>query len=299
MAKSPLSEIQSVTIDQSDYPERLKQIHNPPRTLYYLGEDIGRLNRSLCVAVIGSRNADRCGVDVAFGISAALANCSVCVVSGLALGIDVAAHNGALSTQSKFPTVAVLGNGLPDLLPKTNQHVGEQVIRNGGIVISQFPPGTPPFPQNFLDRNRVISGLAAGVVVVQAGERSGALATARYALEQGRDVFAIPGSPKDPRSAGTNQLIKEGAYLITDAKELIEHFSLKPEKMADKSDGLSEGLNPDSAGARLVALLSQEGSVHIDELYRNFPGGELEAILFELELAGLVKRLPGNFIRAG
>lgn len=287
-----------ISIGEEHYPSALRHIYNPPPKLYYLGEGIERLNHFPLIAIVGSRNADHTGVTIAKQLANELADYGGTIVSGLALGIDAAAHAGALLSEGNLPTVAVLGNGLPALFPKSNESLGQAILKRGGIILSHFEPGTPPMPHNFLDRNRIISGLSQGVVLVQAGDRSGALNTARHALEQGREVLAVPGAPGDPRFAGTNKLIQDGAALVTSAEEIVQalpHCKLVRKSSATPS---SNDAKYDETEMRILTYIREQVKVHVDELKRSFPKEEIEEILLTLELSSTLQRLPGNFIAA-
>lgn len=211
--------IYAVTLEDEGYPALLREIHDPPPVLYYIG-DLQVLNRT-CLAVVGSRRHTAYGREIARKFAARLAECGLTIVSGLARGIDTWAHQGVLSTRGF--TAAVLGCGLDTCYPPENKSLMKD-IRRQGIVLSEFPPGTEPLPSNFPRRNRIISGLSLGTLVVEAAEKSGALITATFALEQGREVFAIPGSIANPCSRGCHALIKEGAKLVDSLESILEEF---------------------------------------------------------------------------
>lgn len=218
-----------LTPEDENYPQNLLQLSNPPAVLFYQG-DCTFLNKSLCVAVVGTRSATPYGRKTAFDFSASLARAGVCVVSGGALGVDCAAHQGALQANGK--TVAVLGCGLNTDYLKTNASLRRQIARLG-VLVSEFPPDTPANAHHFPMRNRLISGLAVGTLVVEAGEKSGSLITANLALEQGRDVFAVPGNINSSVSYGANRLIQTGAKPVTSALDIIEEYiSVYPERFA-------------------------------------------------------------------
>ncbi|MEW5921664.1 MAG: DNA-processing protein DprA [Bacillota bacterium] len=209
----------AVAQDEYGYPPLLREIYDPPPLLYYSG-DLQVLQKS-CLAVVGSRRHTAYGREIAYKFAARLAACGITVVSGLARGIDTWAHRGALKV--KGTTAAVLGCGLDICYPPENSLL-MQSIRQQGVVLSEFPPGSEPLPANFPRRNRLISGLSLGTVVVEAGEKSGALITASFALEQGREVFAVPGSITSPCSRGCHYLIKEGAKLVDGVESILEEF---------------------------------------------------------------------------
>ncbi len=209
------------TLFDDDYPLNLMNIYDPPILLYTKGAL--KVNDEFAVAIVGSRICTYYGMNMAEKMASELACCGLTVVSGLARGIDTAAHKGAL--KSKGRTVAVLGNGLSSVYPPENKVLSEQIILNGALI-SEFPMETPPYKHNFPRRNRVISGLSKAVLVVEAAKKSGALITADFALEQGRDVFAVPGMAGRPLSAGTNSLIKQGAKLIDTANDILEELGI-------------------------------------------------------------------------
>lgn len=211
-----------VTLDDPDYPENLKNIADPPIILYLKGELEKEDNFSL--AIVGSRRASFYGLSLAEKFAFQLSENGFTIISGLARGIDSRAHQGALKYKGR--TLAVIGSGLNNLYPSENQALAEKIAQNGA-VISEFPLQTPPFKQNFPRRNRLISGLSLGVLVVEAARNSGALITADFALEQGREVFALPGKIDSDTSFGTNALIKDGAKLVSAVEDILEEFTLQ------------------------------------------------------------------------
>ncbi len=214
-------QVKTIDIFDPDYPYLLSQIHSPPLILYAKG-DI-KLLKSLSIAVVGARNSSSYGKTVAFDFSYQLASLGVNVVSGLARGIDTQAHRGAL--EAGGPTTAVLGSGLSYIYPYQNQKLAHSIF-NKGLVISEYPMREKPLPQNFPRRNRIISGLAKGVMIVEAAKRSGSLITANFAVSQNREVFAVPGLINQQQSEGTNALIKEGAKLAASVDDLLEELNL-------------------------------------------------------------------------
>jgi DNA processing protein len=267
--------------DESDYPQYLRETYDPPPVLYVLGV-LATDEGSRSVAIVGSRAASPEGRTHARALARDLAAVGVTIVSGLARGIDVAAHRGALDAGGR--TVAVLGSGLDRLYPPEHQEVAATLVTRGALV-SEFPLGTVPAPGHFPRRNRVIAGWSRAVVVVEAAEKSGALSTARFALDEGREVFAVPGHPSSPGSAGTNRLIRDGARLVRDAADVAEEIGLvievtEPSPAAD--DDVLRLLRPD-APASLEELTSRSGR----------PVPELLSRLAELEIQERVRRLPG------
>ena len=204
------NQIQIITIQDKEYPKLLKQIYDCPISIYVKG-NIELLNHE-SIAIIGSRECSNYGKDAAKYFGYHLANNNKCVVSGLAKGIDSFAHMGALGANGN--TIAVLGNGLQDIYPKENRELANIIIKKGGTIISEYPLGTPPNKMNFPARNRIVSGISDGVLVIEAKEKSGTLITVDFALEQGKEVFVVPGNINSIYSVGTNRLIKEGARLV-------------------------------------------------------------------------------------
>ncbi len=293
---------------EAAYPPRLAALPDPPPLIYVLG-DAARLAEP-AVAIVGARNASASAVRYTRGLARDLGQRGLVVASGLARGIDTAAHDGALqagTADDTGGTVAVLAGGTDVVYPAENQKLYEAIVAEGA-VISEMPPGTRPQARHFPRRNRLISGLGLGVVVIEAAERSGSLITARFALEQGREVFAVPGSPMDPRCRGSNRLIRQGATLIQDADdvvEVIEPMIARPalgsfcEDPADqlRMDAPTTMNTPDSDAdrQRLTALLGPT-PVSIDELIRlsELTPAHVITILLELELAGRLDRHAGN-----
>jgi DNA processing protein len=272
--------------DDPGYPELLLHVYDPPPVLYVRGVlDAGEGERS--VAVVGSRAATPQGSALARALARDLAAAGMTIVSGLARGIDTAAHRGALDAGGR--TVAILGSGLDRLYPVDNAGLADAVAARGAVV-SEFALGTTPQPGYFPRRNRVIAGWGRAVVVVEAAQRSGALVTARCALEEGREVMAVPGHPSSPVSAGTNALIRDGALLVRGAADVAESLGLElPAAPADEAD------DP------VLAALSVAAPRSLEELQRQSGRAASEVLgrLTELELAKRVRRLPGAlFVRA-
>jgi DNA processing protein len=297
-----------LALGEPGYPELLSHIPDPPLLLYIRGRAALLAGPSL--AIVGSRNASMQGRMNAQAFAHSLSAAGLCIVSGLALGIDAAAHEGALPCVGG--TVAVVGTGPDVVYPARNRALGERIAADGCIV-SEYPVGTPPVPGNFPRRNRIISGLAAGVLVVEAAAQSGSLITARQAAEQGRDVFAIPGSIHAALAKGCHILIREGAKLVETAQDVLEALASSPllgvpaaclpapdisltDMNNDNSPAAASGT---SAEAALLAALGHD-PVDIDALQARLgcPPGELSAQLLVLELAGRVERLPGGFVQS-
>jgi DNA processing protein len=285
--------ISTVAITSEDYPELLREIYNPPYLLYVKGDK--GIIRQNCIAIVGSRNASYYGKKVAFKLAEQLARAGCTVVSGLARGIDSYAHKGALAVGG--PTAAVLGNGLDIVYPRENYQLMKE-ISDIGLLISEYPPGTSPLKGNFPARNRLISGLSIGVVVVEASERSGALITADFALEQNREVFAVPGNINSVTSSGTNSLIKQGAKIVNQMEDILEEFpgiELDIRHTKPDNGGLKE--NPAGKTEKKVMRLIGAQPVHIEQLLTEscLQINELNAILAFLEVKGFIEKLPGNY----
>ena len=221
--------IEEISINSNDYPEQLRNIYDPPLKLYVLGNK-GILNQK-GVAIVGARKATEYGKKVAFQISKELSENGINIISGLALGIDTYSHFGNLQAllQVKYEynigkTIAVLGSGIDKIYPKENKELARKIIKSGGCIISEYPCGTKPVRLNFPKRNRIISGLSCGIVVIEASEESGALITVDFGLEQGKEIFAVPGEITSQMSEGTNKLIKEGAKIVLSSQEILEEI---------------------------------------------------------------------------
>jgi DNA processing protein len=272
-----------VTLGDAQYPQRLLEISNPPPLLYLLG-DATLVDRS-SIAIVGSRNGTAQGIANAARFARALSAAGMTIVSGLALGIDAAAHRGALEERSS--TIAVLGCGIDIAYPSRNADLYGAIVESG-LLVSEFPLATPPVATNFPRRNRLISGLACGVLVIEAALESGSLITARLAAEQGREVFAVPGSIHSPLSKGCHALIKEGAKLVESAQDVLEelnatastkHVTLAP---AEKEHELLRHLGYDPCN---VDSLCQRSGLTPETV---------SAMLLQLELEGIVASLPGG-----
>lgn len=279
-----------VTLCEAGYPVLLREIASPPPLLFVRGAILPCDRRAL--AVVGSRKPTLAGIRIARGLAGDLAGAGFTIVSGLARGIDTAAHQGALEAGAR--TVAVLGSGIDAVYPPENRELAVRIAASGAVV-TEFGPGSGPLKWNFPRRNRIISGLALGTIVIEAGERSGALITAGFALEQNRTVFAVPGSPGYARSRGTNGLIKQGACLVESAEDVLKEIAPQTGPPAGRpSLGLAPALAADEA--RVVALLS-DAPAHVDEVSRqlNLAPHTVLALLLCLETRGLVRALPGKF----
>ena len=277
-----------VTLADSDYPQALLNIPDPPLLLYLKGR-LDLLNRS-ALAIVGSRSATPQGINNAEAFAKSLSDAGLCIISGMAHGIDAAAHRGALRGQGS--SIAVVGTGLDKVYPAANRDLAHALAQQGALI-SEFPLGTPPLANNFPRRNRLISGMSLGCLIVEASLQSGSLITARLALEQGRDVFAIPGSIHAPQSKGCHALLKQGAKLVETAQDILEELGglLVPPAQAANSEG------PNSKGQD-SALLEHLGFDPVDadtlSVRCSLTIAELSAMLLSLELNGRICVLPGG-----
>ena len=288
-----------LTWDEPEYPARLKEIYDPPPLLYVRG-NIELLSRHM-ISMVGARRPTPYGNQMAERISRDLADRGLVISSGLARGIDASAHKGALSSATGA-TIGVLGCGIDVVYPKENKKIFEQIEQRGAII-SEFPIGTFPAPQNFPIRNRIIAGMALGVVVVEGAQYSGSLITARLAMEFGREVFGVPGHVTQPSSFGPNQLIKQGAKLVTGWEDVVEELptpvraELMPVESASHEEraALVEGsLSP--IERPLYSLLSVDEARHVDDLVElsGLTSSEVLAALFDMELKSVIRQLPGK-----
>ncbi len=294
-----------IAFASEEYPPRLREIPDPPLVLYVRGD--AQVLSQPAVAIVGSRRPSAYGLQIARRLARDLAERKVVIVSGMARGIDSAAHHGALEGKGK--TVAVQGRGMDGIYPAENKRLAEKIMESGA-VISEFPLGTSPAPENFPIRNRIISGLSLGVMIVEAAEYSGSLITARLALEQNREVFAVPGNVTSPQSFGPNHLIKQGAKLVDQWMDVIEEFPpdirmqlLPPAEASGEEAVAAATLFEESltADQKLVFdVLRADEPQFVDSIFGtvSLPYPRVLAVLLELEMNGLVRQLPGkNFIR--
>jgi DNA processing protein len=273
--------------EDEQYPTRLKEIDQPPPVLYVRGE----LTKEdfWAVAVVGTRRVSAYGRQIAEELGAYLAANGVSVISGLARGVDAIAHQAAIKNGGR--TIAVLGSGVDRIYPPEHAQLAEKIIAQGA-VISDYAPGTPPDASNFPSRNRIISGLAMATVVVEAGETSGALITAQFAIDQGREVFAVPGNILAPQSKGTNNLIAQGAYPMLSARDLLEILDLR---RVSEQRSIRQSIPCDETEAQLMNFLTHD-PLHLDEI-QNLSGLPIErvsATLVMMELKGLIRQVGGN-----
>ena len=279
---------------EPEYPELLRHIYAPPVYLTVRGTCPASLNSLPCISIVGARNCDRGGIDTARAIAASLAQIGVVVVSGLAAGVDTAAHQGALLRQSVCPTIAVIGSGLDALYPRSNERLAQEIVAQNGLVVSQFEPEVPPYPANFLNRNRIIAGISRAVVVVQARDRSGSLVTARYANEEGRDVFAVPGDVRDGRYNGTNALIRQGATLVRSGRDVIDAYPDLAARLPEDPKSIPTAFLRE-VQKQIVDLVGKDRGITVAQLSdRLGTPAKFQENLLELELNGIVRRAPGD-----
>ncbi|MCX8130332.1 MAG: DNA-processing protein DprA [Clostridia bacterium] len=295
MEKIEKNGIQVISYKSLSYPEHLKNIHDPPLVIYMKGNNI---NNDKTVAVVGSRKASNYGLEMAATLSYELSRCGITVISGMARGVDTYAHTGALKAGGN--TIAVLGCGVDIAYPIENKKLMEEIIHRGA-VISEYLPGEKPFPAYFPARNRIISGMSLGVVVIEAGEKSGSLITADFALEQGREVFAVPGNITSHNSRGTNGLIREGAKIVTCIEDILEELNM----MIVKGESRPSKNMMDNVDIRLGALSSEElgivktienEALHIDIIAHKtgFSIQTVNSLLVMMELKGIIEQFPGK-----
>lgn len=286
-----------LSLSDKNYPECLRQIYDPPSLLYIKGQLPETLIKGFeqvnSIAIVGTRNASEYALNFSRSLGEELSKAGVIVVSGLALGIDGAAHQGAVNVKAGG-TVAVLGSGVDIIYPYKHKVLATKIVNNGAII-SEYPVGTPPHAKNFPGRNRIICGLSRGVVVVEGNKTSGALITANYAMEEGRTVFAVPGRAGDDRAAGTLDLLKQGAVLIESAQDILNEFSWQ--KSSDITSSPLEDLQ--GPAKSLAVLIKERESALLDDLMiaTNKDASEILPTLTLLELKNIVKKLPnGRYI---
>lgn len=309
IARAAAASIAIVSMDDPSYPPRLKEIYDPPLILYVRGS-IEALTRP-GIAMVGTRHPTPYGSGMAERLACDLATQGLVIISGMARGVDTASHRGAITAKGK--TIAVFGTGVDVIYPKENSRLAEQIVALGGALISEFALGTFAAPQNFPIRNRILSGMSVGVLVVEAAEYSGTRITARCALEQNRDVFAVPGNVTNKNSWGPNTLIKQGAKLVATWEDVWEdlpaevRLALTPPASPESSSASSASLFPDEGlpphEKRILSLLKTDEARHIDELVEKLEAemsaSEIFAALFELELTGKIRQMPGkNFVKS-
>jgi DNA processing protein len=308
-AKAAAAGVTVLSAEDICYPPRLKEIYDPPLVLYVRGDP--EVLRQPGIAMVGTRHPTPYGSGMAERLACDLAAQGLVIISGMARGVDTASHRGAITAKGK--TVAVFGTGVDVIYPKENSRLSEQILALGGALISEFAMGAFAAPQNFPIRNRILSGMSIGVLVVEAAEYSGTRITARCALEQNRDVFAVPGNVTNKNSWGPNTLIKQGAKLVATWEDVWEDLpaevklALTPQSSPESGEASSASLFPDQGlpphEKRILKLLKADESTHIDELVErlehDMSSSEIFAALFELELSGKVRQMPGkNFVKS-
>lgn len=283
-------EMNYVTINNSNYPNRLKHIYDPPHILYFKGNK--DLLNEFCIGMIGSRKPTNYGVFCANKISKELSSLGINIISGMAVGIDYYSHVGCLNGGSK--TIAVLGSSIDKPYPRQNMHLMNNIIESEGIILSEYPPGTEARPGYFPMRNRIISGISDGVLIVEASERSGSLITMNYALDHGKNVFAIPGNINSFMSKGSNKIIKEGAKLVSSIDDILEEYDIVYNNV-EKENEYQIDLSKDEK--KIIKVLQNKGSLHVDFIceYTKLNIKDILGILNILEIKGIVTEL-GNKI---
>lgn len=278
--------ISAITINNPSYPKPLKEIYDPPMIIYYRGKlDLN----ALMVGIVGSRKPTDYGRHVTYDTAYKLASNGICIVSGLALGIDSIAHQAAIDAGGK--TVAVMGCGLDRIYPTSHEKLANKIISKGGSIISEFPIGTPPMKYNFPARNRIISGLSQALIVTEASKDSGSLITATNALEQNREVFAIPGSIHNKNSSGPNNLIKHGAHLMESVSDIYDELGLK----SPESAATVRKIVPKNHLEGIVIECLKDQPKHIDQIIKEAGLGhnQISSTLTIMEIGGKVKHLGG------
>jgi len=307
-AKASEAGARIVALSDPEYPARLKEIYDPPVVLYVRG-NVDLLAKP-GIAIVGTRHPTPYGTGMSERLSTDLAAHGLVIISGMARGVDTAAHRGAISAKGK--TIAVFGTGIDVMYPKENTRLAEQILALDGALISEFPVGTFAAPQNFPIRNRIISGMSVGVLVVEAAEYSGTRITSRCALEQNRDVYAVPGNVTNKNAWGPNTLIKQGAKLVATWEDVWEELPtdvqvVLSEEQNESPEPATASLFPDDAASphekKILKLIKPDESVHIDQLVQmlenEMSSSEIFAALFELELNGKIRQLPGkNFVKS-
>lgn len=272
--------MQILKLENTEYPKLLKEISNPPKILYV----DGKLDNSPAVAIVGTRKPTPYGIETARFFARELAARGIVIVSGLAFGIDKTSHEACLDAGGR--TIAVLASGVDRITPTSHERLGKRIAGQGALV-SEFPPGTDPLPEMFPQRNRIISGLSLGAIVIEAPEKSGALITARFAAEQNREVFVVPGSIFSPNYKGSHGLIQEGAKLITSADDILEELAMEP---LIKNRVLDESLP--STAKKILESLKEKDGITLDEIARSLgtPINEINAHLTTLEMKRYIRK---------
>ncbi|MEK7629775.1 MAG: DNA-processing protein DprA [Patescibacteria group bacterium] len=279
------ADIKKISFDDGGFPALLKEIPGAPRMLYFLG--VLPKKEEKLVAIVGTRKATAEGKLLAKNIGKELAAEGVVIVSGLALGIDAAAHEGALVAGGK--TIAVLANGLDKIYPATNENLGKRIIESDGVIFSEYSAGTPALPHQFLERNRIVSGLSIATIVIEAPIHSGALVTAKNAIDQGREVFVFPGPANHPNFQGSHMLIRNGARLVTNASDILEDLGLEP--TTKKTENLTD------EGKIIIEVLKINKTLTIDKIIEatKLETHKVSEELTYLSLSGMIEEKNGKF----
>lgn len=289
----------SITNASLEFPFLLKQIPDSPSEIFISGDkNCVQQNESNKIAIVGTRKATATGKHLAKTIAKELADYGFVIVSGLAMGIDTAAHEGCLEAGGK--TIAVLANGLDKIYPAQNENLAKNIINSNGALISEYPIGTPSYPNQFLERNRIISGLSIATIVIEAPERSGSLATARHALEQGREVFVIPGPADHFNYKGSHSIIRDGARLVTSAADILEDLGMNSEQKTEKSN--SQRLNfhniTDTNQLHVLKVIADHGKpLGIDKIIETstLDPQTVNQSIAMLTIAGVIKETNGGY----
>ncbi|MBU0598170.1 DNA-processing protein DprA [Patescibacteria group bacterium] len=281
--------IQVITIKHANYPHLLKQIHLPPALLYVKGQ--WPVDSEYSLAVVGTRKTSSYGRQAVLEITSELSKAGLTIISGLALGIDALAHQAAL--EAGGITIAVLGCGLDIIYPATNRQLSEKILREKGALISEYPPGTQPLKYHFPARNRIISGLSKGVLVIEGGQDSGSLITANFALEQNREVFAVPGNIFSQSSRGPNKLIKMGASVVTSANDILQALNIEQAQQFKTN----KKIIPASQEEKIILEYLSSEALHIDEIIKSskLKSSIVNSCLTMLEMKGFVRNLGGAY----
>jgi len=284
-----MENIEKISIWDKNYPKVLKEIKIPPQILYVKGEIFAEEN---CFGIVGTRRCTNYGKQITEELTADLIDAGLTIVSGMARGIDTVAHKTAVSRKKR--TIAILGSGIDErsIYPQENLKLAREIVKNGGAVISEFPVGDKGLPYHFPQRNRIISGLSLGVLVVEAKMKSGAMITASWAADQGKDVFAVPGQINIPTSEGPNYLIKQGAKLVSDVNDILEELNLPLKKLEQKQTEIKA----DSAEEEKILKILEEGPLHIDKIVEKtkLNTNIVSSTLLLMEVQKKVRNLGGN-----
>ena len=284
--------IKKIIIGNEAYPEILKSIPNPPKQLYVLGDE--KILSEKSVAIIGSRVCTEEGAKIAEKFAKELSKNGICIISGMAKGIDTAAHIGALKAGGK--TIAVLGSGFKHIFPKENKKLFESILENGGAVLSEYDENTKPEAKGFIKRNRIVSGLSEGVLIIEAKYRSGTAITADFARKQGKKIFCIPHSLEQKEGIGTNRQIQNGAKLVISPQEIIEELEIKVDKTSELKETEIEVINVPDEYIPIYKYITEK-PINIDEICKKtkMEISKVNYILTMLELEGYIEQLPGKF----